>query len=210
MKKLSLVSLVLASFIMVGCDSSSDSEGGSSSAKAVTPLTCNESFQSMKIASGTDGDIAYSCKIDESFGYSLANGVNALNVVEVEIEEIVNVTCNDGSGNYEAKTSLASKTVNYKGNSTALGDIECKETYTDNRVPAVLSTASSIDALLSWEQATSKNDSRLASTTCPDSFYDDSSDGEDGDNSCSGTFLTNFTVTDDSGKKHLIAISNEF
>jgi len=220
MKKVSLLSLVLASFIMVGCDSSSsssdsnntNSDGSSTTTTPITPLTCSATTGTFTIESGTNGDITYSCKFDELYGYHLADGISSLNVVDVKIEENVQVTCTDGSGSYEAITNFAAKTVDYKGSSPSIGTVECRETYIDDRLPGVLSTQESIDELLHWKQVSSKDDARLASTTCPDSFYEDKEDEDDegGDDSCSGSVIANYTVTDDSGKKHLIAFSNKF
>lgn len=221
MKKIIGLSVILLGFMMVGCDSTNSDNNttdnttpfenttpSGTTASSVTPLTCENGNNGFTIKSGTDGDITFNCDFSQNYGYALAEGVSSINVTNI-VSEIKGASTCSSSGNstFSITTNYAANSVHYTASSSKIGNVNCTEIYNFNVVPTVIAGAEDIEALFEWEQAYSKDDPSLVSTTCPNEFYDDS-DSDIEEERCSGSSTINYTLTDDAGKKHLVSIEN--
>ena len=229
MKKSTLFAALTAVMIMSGCSSSSgdssdsntsnsnvgspsgNSGGGSSS--AIVAYSCEDSKsnngQSFEVKSGYSGDIIYNCKMKgEDFGYSLKSGVGSLTVTDIVRVANVQESCKDGSGGSGTVTfNYKQNSVTYVGYSNKDGKINCKELYNDMGLPAVFTSKESIETLLEFDTAESKDSPKLVSSSCPDWNYDEV---DDSSSRCSGTIVENITITDDSNTIHKLSIETKF
>ncbi len=120
----------------------------------------------------------------------------------------VDISCTDGS------SAKGSTTYNYKsGVVTTAGTLDgqvmnCESNFTTVLPATLIDSDSSATLLEEWGTDTDKNNGAQSGLTNTNSPQDDGLD--DGINPlttrCTGYFIEQYTVTDDNGKKHKIAI----
>ncbi|WP_299878883.1 hypothetical protein [uncultured Cocleimonas sp.] len=200
----------------------SDSDDIGPDFSTTIPFTCSdvETFDVGGVAntstsqSGSDGDIIYDCLYDNvSSKFTLedsdsGSAIPSLNVVDVTKVETADISCSDGSS---AKGNI---TYNYKSGvvniaATVNGqEMNCESHFT-SVLPATLTDHDSIATLLEdWGTDTDRNNgaqSGLTNTNCP---QDDGLDDEINPllSICKGYLQEQYTITDDKGKVHKIAI----
>ena len=202
----------LATISFVSCGSSSD---GSSEEKGAgwTPVTTKKACDPKVVWSQeynalvdvkhyADGDIAVTCKNDggAEFGdygeHSLKDNINNLTIVQLEksIYEYSQSTTNNTISyisNYNYKTGI----VHYKATKKGI-DRECTETYPTILPKTIVNNHDNIVALLNWEG----DENNMISTTCT---AEDEAILEIGTIK-SKLIKTNYTLTDNNDKKHLL------
>lgn len=185
------------------------------------PFTCSdvETFDVGGVSttsttqSGSDGDIVYDCSYEEASNkYTLDSAIPSLNIVDVTKVETADISCSDGSS---AKGNI---TYNYKSgtvniSATLNGQVmNCESNFT-SVLPTTLTDHDSIATLLEdWGTDTDRNNgvqSGLLNTNCPQGEGLD--DGINPLSSiCQGYFLEQYTITDDNGKVHKIAVKSTY
>jgi len=223
-KSLILTSLLVGVISFNGCGSSSNDEtpsgvsvASSSTLNPVTtkivcdPQALTNSKTSYDMQYAADGDITVMCKTAGGYSYGeyqLVAGVNTLTITDIEkVEEYtLNTSKIKGKGidtyNYKAGT------IQHKIDAVVNGKTEkynCTETY-PSPLPTTLTDTNSITELFDWDV----NEYDRIKTTCPASYYaEDDSIDESEESLGKGTIngITNYTLTDNNGKKHLLTES---
>jgi len=228
-KSLILTSLLIGVLTLSGCGSDSDDNSGGSSASASgstggssagssvnlswSPLTNNVACDPTAVSYGSatmdakywaEGSVTVSC---EQYGtyttgvYGLKSGVDTLTITQLIKEEKSAYSTNVASGTETVTYDYQAGTIHHKISSN-VENADCIETYA-SPLPYTL-TSDNIEELLDWE-----GNGQMLSTTCPNSWYDTSDDGYDGEDnlnlSGSGTIGTNYRLTDSDGHQHLIS-----
>ncbi len=192
------------------------SGGGSGSGVAgvnpVTPLTSsvtlpNAGLGEFTIESGSDGDIEF---VNQSF--QLSNGTPPINVVAVQRVQAADISCSDGTNVNGALSSDFSTGVVNLDAAVNSQNVSCTSNF-QSILPVIISDGQSItDLLENWGDdfdPANAAQSGLLNTTCPSSVNDDL-DIDPFTKSCNGSFLTNYTVTDDEGGTHKLSTKFTF
>ena len=231
-RSLILVSLLIGAMALTGCGSDSDSDSNdtnslatedtnieetdtsdsstSSSSLVTDQVTCdpdaqvsgNISFDSKYLA---DGDISALCVTQNGYTYpeyNLRNGVTTLTVTQVLKDESTDIQTNEASMKGTVNYNYKAGTIQYNGTENGT-TINCTETY-PSILPLTITNNIDIENILDWD---GDYNNRI-STTCPESWYDesDTDDDVDFDNIIgTGVMISNYTITDSDGKQHLLA-----
>lgn len=221
-KSLILTSLLVGAISFSGCgsdSSSGDTANNGTSSSSLTPITTkvvcdpkaitnSEGVIDLKFAA--DGDITVMCKTAGQYTYGeyqLVTGVNTLTIVEMKKVEDFSVSTVKVKGKSVDTYNYKAGTINHKINGIVDGKTEkydCTETYA-SPLPTTLTDVTSIENLFDWYG----DDNNRIATTCPASYY--AEDGSEDDNLGKGTasIITNYTLTDSDGKKHLLTQNSE-
>ncbi len=178
----------------------------------VTPLTSsvtlpNGGLGEFTIESGFDGAIEF---VNQSF--QLSNGTPPIKVVAVQRVQAADFSCSDGTNvNGALSSDFLTGVVNLDAVLNSQ-NVSCTSTF-QSILPVTISDGQSIDGLLeNWGDdfdPANAAQSGLISTTCPSSVNDDL-DIDPFTTSCNGSFLTNYTVTDDAGGTHKLSTKFTF
>jgi len=220
-KSLILTSLLVGVISFNGCGSSSSgsssndnggSTGGGSSASlsAVTtkvvcdPQALSNSQTSYDMKYAADGDVTVMCKTESGYTYGeyqLVAGVNTLTITDIEKVEEYTLDTSKVKGKGRDTYNYKAGTIHHKIDGMVDGKREkydCTETY-PSPLPATLTDTNSITELFDWDV----DEYDRIKTTCPVS-YDDEDDIEDSLGKGTVNAVTNYTLTDNNGRKHLI------
>ena len=227
-KSLILTSLLVGAISFSGCgsDSNGDSDssggsgnGGDTSFSSLTPVTtkvvCDpKAFTSSEgtydVKYSADGDVTVLCQQAGQYTYGeyqLVTGVNTLTITDLKKVEGFTVNSVKAKGTSVDTYNYKAGTIHYQVNGTVKGKTEkydCTETY-PSPLPITLTDTHSIEELFYWD---GDKNNRIT-TTCPSSFY--AEDGSENDSFGKGTVstITNYTLTDSDGKKHLVTENAE-
>jgi len=193
-------------------NSDSDSLSSSSSSSSLDnstfyPLTtankCTGTSldNSFSFSISTEGDIVVDCQEINGIGfyeYKLKEGVDALVITQIIMDIVYDIDSSEGAIIGTEKVNLKEGRVEYQGRDRG-ENINCVEIYV-SPLPTTLITTEEISDILEWEG----DIDNLISTSCPDSWYDDVGLEDDEDVTSTGTINTNYTLTDNEGKIHLI------
>jgi len=164
----------------------------------------------------SDGDIKVECQTINGFtiaNYKLDDNITSLDITQLIKTEVMDGSVKDDKGinaSFDGVTTYDYKagTQHIKGDYTYNGkteNIDCVETY-PTILPRTISNENDISNLLNWE---GDDLGEYTSTTCPESYYDEENDLdiEDENINWSGNINinTNYTLTDSTGKQHLIS-----
>jgi len=220
-KSLILTSLLVGVISFSGCGSDSDSSTGGNKDSSLTPpvttkVVCDpKAFSSSEgsydIKYSADGDITVMCRTSGQYTYGeyqLVTGVNTLTIADMKKVEEISATASKVKGKGIDTYNYKSGTIHHQLNAVVDGKTEkydCIETY-PSPLPTTLTDTTSIENLFEWEG--DEND--RTKTTCPASYYEESG-SEDDDSFGKGTVsvITNYTLTDSDGKKHLVTENAE-
>ena len=233
-KSLILTSLLIGAVAFTGCGSDSDggtkdaientgNTGGSgsigSTTSSLTPVTtkvvCDpKAFTSSDgtydVKYSADGDITVLCQQAGQYTYGeyqLVTGVNTLTITDMEKVEGFTINSVKANGTSVDTYNYKAGTIHHQVNATVNGKTEkydCTETY-PSPLPITLTDTSSIEDLFDWYG----DDNDRVKTTCAASYY--AEDGTENDSLGKGTVsaITNYTLTDSDGKKHLVTENAE-
>jgi hypothetical protein len=178
----------------------------------ITPLTSsvtlpNGGLGESTTESGFDGDIEF---VNEEF--QLSNGTTLINVVAVQRVQAADISCADGTDiNGTLSSDYSTGVVNLDAVLNSQ-NVSCTSNF-QTILPVSVSDGTSISDLLeNWGEdfdPANAAQSGLINTTCPLSVNDDL-DINPFTNSCSGSFLSNYTVTDDNGGIHKLSTKITF
>lgn len=185
--------------------------GGTVNGKSpITPLTqkISRGFdikgqnKTFTYQSGFDGDLATDLA-QGFFNIKLKSGAPDLVVKDAQQTVSMDYTCENGdSGKGTSSEDLSSGKVVFSG--TVNGKpVSCTETF-NSPLPYTIKPDINVDDLFdSW------SDDHPTSSTCPEDL-DDETESPFEDNICSGSLLTNISVTDDNGKVSKVSQSISF
>jgi hypothetical protein len=232
-KSLILTSLLVGVFAFSGCGSDSDSSSGDAGTRgstgntgnsgintsSLTPvttkvvcdpkaITSSEGIYDLKYAA--DGDITVMCKTAGQYTYGeyqLVTGVNTLTITDMKKVEEFSVSAEKAKGKGVDTYNYKSGTIHRQVNAVVDGKTEkydCTETY-PSPLPTTLTDTTSIEDLFQWDG----DENHRITTTCPASYYAEDGSGDDSLTKGTASVITNYTLTDGDGKKHLVTESTE-
>ncbi len=207
-----------------GSSNNSGSTGGTAGVNPITPLTSSKSQtytvqgknRTSTLESGFDGSIEAKTESKTFNGtdfviqtIQLANGIPSLNVADLQKTEAIDITCDNGiSGKLTRSYDYSSGNVVTSGTSSR-GNISCTSTF-QSILPTTITDETSIDILLqNWGDDDNLNNgmqSGIISSTCPqDNSSDELNNLDPTVVACTGSVLTNYTVTDDNNGIHKLS-----
>lgn len=233
MNKYTLLGLAVSTLLLTGCGgggNSSDEDTGTgdtgtgdtgagdtgTTSTPIAQLTCSDASlfggRTTTLQSGNQGDIEYNCRfpnLDEPTGlqFNLASGIPSLNIVDIQKTAYIDISCtNDGSGTgtttYNYTTGRVVRSGTFNGQS-----LSCTSTFSSPLEKTVTDNDSMADLFQEWGTDTERQnagETGLLNTTCPQGD-DDISDINLVTQACTGFFLENYTIKDDSGKTHTLS-----
>ncbi len=164
-----------------------------------------------------DGDIKIECQSMNGFTiatYALDDNISSLEITQLIKMETMNGDVKDDKGrsasfdgittyDYQKGTQHIKGTYTYNSKTE---NIDCVETY-PTILPKTITSENDISNLLDWE---GDDVGEYTSTTCPESYYDEEDDLSIDDENLNWNgnvnMNTNYTLTDSTGKQHLISI----
>ncbi len=194
-----------------GSNGDSSDSGTSSNPADIDPVTPLGNSQSQSIPgvgtitmqSGSDGALEVDAQTQS---IQLVNGTPSMNVVEVNRVQAIDMSCDNGDSIHGSMTSVYSTGVVSLSGEVNGQSITCSSTF-NSILPITIATVAEVEALLEdWGDDLLGDDaanSGFISTTCPSTV--DDADIEPFTNSCDGSILENYTVTDDQGGVHKLS-----